>query len=304
MEREVTLPEGSPFRWVILVDPSAEEAEAFGARYQLSSAAIGDFLLHPHLPKFERLESERILMFRSFDEQAKRGDTYKTITRRLLLIIKGDLLVTVFRREQPYFSAEERWTQEPGRGPLRMEQLLVRLIAGAVRSYTQPLQESEERLDSVETGLFQRKSPPQSLKQVYGIKRQVSVIKRILWRTLSVLDQLKTALPSETDALQDIREETDRLHTWADELFENAIQLAMLEVGLNGQRSNDVMRILTVFSAFFLPLTFIVGLYGMNFSRMPELHHPLGYPLVWILMLLVVLGIFHWFRRNGWLGRG
>ncbi len=302
MERSVPLPEGTPFRWVILVEPDSEEAEAFGERYALHPSSVRDFVLHPHLPKFERLPGEHVILLRAYDEQAKRGDTYQAMTRRLLTIVKGDLLVTVLRREQPYFTLEQAkvldWSEAE---PPQLNSTLASLMASVIRTYAEPLRECEERLDAAETALFQRKTPPASLKQVYGIKRRVSVIKRILWRSLAVLDQLKVAYPAMADDLQDIREETDRLHTWAEELFEAAIQLAMLEVGLAGQRTNDVMRILTVFSAFFLPLTFIVGVYGMNFPNMPELRHPLGYPAVWVAMALVVLAIFVWFRRKGWM---
>ena len=62
------------------------------------------------------------------------------------------------------------------------------------------------------------------------------------------------------------------------------------------------MRVLTVFSAFFLPLTFIVGIYGMNFAHMPELAQPWGYPAVLVIMAAVSGTIFVWFRRKGWLG--
>ncbi|MFN5681381.1 MAG: CorA family divalent cation transporter, partial [Bacteroidota bacterium] len=58
---------------------------------------------------------------------------------------------------------------------------------------------------------------------------------------------------------------------------------------------------LTVFSAFFLPLTFLVGVYGMNFKYMPELDNPWGYPGVWALMLGIVIFIYVWFRRKNWL---
>jgi magnesium transporter len=70
---------------------------------------------------------------------------------------------------------------------------------------------------------------------------------------------------------------------------------------LASQKTNEVMRILTVFSAFFLPLTFIVGVYGMNFQWMPELQVQYGYPAVMVFMALVTLLIFQWFKRKNWL---
>jgi magnesium transporter len=60
------------------------------------------------------------------------------------------------------------------------------------------------------------------------------------------------------------------------------------------------MRVLTIFSAFFMPLTFIVGIYGMNFEFMPELSSPIGYPAVWAIMIAITAGIYAWFRVNGW----
>jgi magnesium transporter len=91
------------------------------------------------------------------------------------------------------------------------------------------------------------------------------------------------------------------LETDTDDLHENIHQLLNIYISLASQKTNEVMRILTVFSAFFLPLTFIAGVYGMNFHWMPELHQKYGYPAVIILMALVTLIIFQWFKRKNWL---
>ena len=72
-------------------------------------------------------------------------------------------------------------------------------------------------------------------------------------------------------------------------------------ISISSQRTNEVMRTLTVFTAFFLPTTFIVGVYGMNFENMPELQHPYGYPAVLGFMLLVTILIYTWFKRKGWM---
>ena len=74
-----------------------------------------------------------------------------------------------------------------------------------------------------------------------------------------------------------------------------------MQLALASHRSGEVMRVLTLFSAFFLPLTFVVGVYGMNFDYMPELRHPLGYPLVLAAMAGVTLAIYVWFKRRGWI---
>jgi magnesium transporter len=84
----------------------------------------------------------------------------------------------------------------------------------------------------------------------------------------------------------------------ADEVIDDTNNLMSTYLSLNAQKSNEVMKLLTVFAAFFLPLTFIVGIYGMNFDNMPELHHPYGYYAVMVLMLLIVIWIYVWFKSR------
>jgi magnesium transporter len=91
------------------------------------------------------------------------------------------------------------------------------------------------------------------------------------------------------------------MHAYADELLEEVNSLLSIQLALASHRTNEVVRVLTVFSVFFLPLTFIVGIYGMNFDFMPELRQRWGYPAVLAGMGAVTLAIYLWFRRRGWL---
>jgi magnesium transporter len=76
-----------------------------------------------------------------------------------------------------------------------------------------------------------------------------------------------------------------------------------LAISVASQRTNEVIRVLTIFSVFFMPLTFIVGIYGMNFRTMPEIEWVWGYPFAWGIMISVTLAIGLWFKRRGWLGK-
>jgi magnesium transporter len=284
--------------WLDLEGPSDQEVTEAADRHGLHPDAVLDFLSQPHLPKCERLPGQIIVIVRGYDELADRGDNIQALTRRLVLLLKDGMLITLHRRDQPYIVQvrEKMEATAPS-----AERLLLLLCGGAVASFADPLKVCEEQLDDIETALMTGQDTTHHLRELFDLKRRCSVIKRTLWRTITVLDQLKNLMEDRLGQVADIREDADRLCAWSDELLENANHIMTLELGVASHRTNDVMRVLTVFSAFFLPLTFIAGVYGMNFKWMPELEKHYGYPLAWLGMGLVTLGIFLWFRRRGWL---
>ena len=98
--------------------------------------------------------------------------------------------------------------------------------------------------------------------------------------------------------MQDLKDKLLSLTLSFDELLEISNNLLHTYMSVNSQKSNDVRKLLTVFSAFFLPLTFIAGIYGMNFQNMPELNWPLGYFYTLALMAFIALIIYYWFKRK------
>jgi magnesium transporter len=87
-----------------------------------------------------------------------------------------------------------------------------------------------------------------------------------------------------------------------DTFREIAIGLVEIYLSSVSHRTNEIIKVLTILSSIFIPLTFIVGVYGMNFENMPELHWRYGYHLTWVIMLAVVASLLVYFRRNGWIG--
>lgn len=301
MHQTHPLPEGTPFIWVDVLDPREEEARTLSDEYGLPAEVVRDFLKQPHLPKIERFEEGLLVIVRAWDEKGGGGETFQALTRRLVMFRTPDHLFTVRRRDQPFAQLVIQKANAPGAAVPKPEHLLRWLIGGAVHSYEAPLRVSEEALDRLESALLAREVVSDRLRQIYQVKRRCSVIKRVLGRTLAILGELRTDFHDEGGFLSDLHEETDRLQAWADELQEGATHLLNLHLSLQGHRTNEVMRVLTVFSAFFLPLTFVAGVYGMNFKYMPELNTHYGYYITWGGMALLTLGIFMWFRNKGWM---
>jgi magnesium transporter len=125
--------------------------------------------------------------------------------------------------------------------------------------------------------------------------------RKLIYLMKEVCENLKHPSKSIDTYHQDLKETANSVLVQAEQLNENITHLLNLHISIATMRTNEVMRVLTVFSVFFLPLTFVVGVYGMNFKYMPELESRLGYPLVWLLMVGIILVIFFWFRRKRWI---
>lgn len=305
MLRTIYRSESPAFTWLDLVEPSRADLDEIARQYGLTATAVQDCLDPEHLPKFERFNGTSFAILRGHDELAGAdADSVQAFTRKVAIFWGKDFLITIHRKDQPYLSRlMEEWAR--GRGGLAatdpMQQLLVDLANAVILSYENPLVMAEERLDAYESSLFTDHDVARLLADLYLIKRRVGLAKRLLWRTISIASRLG-GVEQRTAALsQDLRENAESMHFYADELLEDVTNLLNMQLQLAAHRTNEVVQLLTIFSAFFLPLTFIVGIYGMNFDFMPELRHQWGYPGVWVLMLGVCVGIWVWFRRRRWL---
>lgn len=294
------------FRWLDLVGPARADLEAVAREYGLAATAVQDCLDPEHLPKFERFNGTNFAILRAADEQAEaRADTVQAFTRKVAIFWGADFLITIHRKDQPYLSAVmQRWrdrTAVADDAQRCLAELLVDITNAVVLSYEPPLMNAESKLDAFEGQLLGEHDVAALLCEMYLIKRRVTLAKRLLWRTLSIATRLPGAGDRTSPLMQDLRENAESMHFYADELLEDVTNLLNMQLALAAHRTNEVIQVLTVFSAFFLPLTFIVGVYGMNFEHMPEISHPLGYPFVWIVMIAVGAAIWSWFRRRGWM---
>jgi magnesium transporter len=303
------------FVWLDVVQPTDAELAELGRAYSLVSTAVSDCLDPEHLPKFEEFDSHTFVIVRAFDERSDRtSGTVQALTRKLAIFYGPAFLITIHRAELPWLEAivakrQADQAARAGGGPGKeglQASLLTRVLNGAVDTYLQPMETIESRIDAFESLVFSggastRGAFAQELREIHVLKRQVTLIKRLLWRTLDVVQRMTPTAGRAATLFRDVHENVESSHFYADELLDDANTLLSVQLALAAHRTGEVMRVLTVFSVFFLPLTFLVGVYGMNFDFMPELHTLWGYPVALGAMAIITLAIYLWFRRRGWL---
>jgi len=300
MQNQLATPTNHAFTWLDLNDPSTEELNQVAQQYDLYYTVIKDCLEPDHLPKFESIGPVNFIITRIYNpDKDTDADTIQELSNKIAIFYSKDFLITVHRYEQPVLEEIKNRYVDPGHCSTTAE-LSIRIVRWVLASYIDPGLALASELDDHESALFLGIPTKQVLQQLYYLKRKASSAKRILTLTEDILHCLQRS-EGASPVLQDTMDLHLKARTIYEQLEEAATHLLNIYLSMASQRTNEVMRVLTIFSAFFLPLTFIAGIYGMNFEHMPELKWPLGYPGVLLTMAVVALGIYGWFKRKGWL---
>ena len=308
--RQVVLETDNPrFRWIDVSGPEPHELEALAAEYGLHPLAVQDCLDSEHRPKYERMEEVTFVILRAIDERAgPRDDTMQKLTRKVALVFNKELLVTVHRVEMTFLDAIKQKAgtvrhSKSGRTPA-CAPYVIAIANGVIDTFWPPLDAAENAISALEERPVGYKDRGHVIHETFHLKRRINALRLTARHTLETVKRMAAAgeehLPG-SPFLNDLKENAETLYFATDEIMEDANNLLSLELAAADHDTNEVMRVLTIFSAFFLPLTFIVGVYGMNFDVMPELRWALGYPIVLGFMFATCVGIYLWFHRKGWM---
>ena len=223
-------------------------------------------------------------------------------------LILGPTWVISFQ-EQPgdvFNPIRERIRNNKGRiRKMGADYLMYSLVDAIVDNCFSILELVGERVEGLEEQLVT--SPrPETLRTIHGLKREMITMRKSLWPLREVVNGLQhgeSSLIKESTGiyLRDIYDHTVQVIDTV-ETFRDMIS-GMLDIYLSSvsNRMNEVMKVLTIIATIFIPLTFVAGIYGMNFDVMPELHWAWSYPIVWTVMIGVAVFMVFFFRRKKWL---
>ncbi len=279
------------FVWIDICQPDKSSLDKIAKEYQLDYFQIKDSLEPGHLPKFERTPNYNFVILRAFTASPKQGaTTINELSNKIAFFYNGSKIITVHRSEFSFLETVRKDYSST-------EDVLIYLIHKMVETYVEPLNALDDKIDQIEKTIFLKDYSNVSLEDLYFLKAKTRITKKLLQIFQNVTQQIEVSESSKS-ALQDIKDRLLSLLLNYDEVLENANNLLHTYLSVNAKKSNDVMKLLTVFSAFFLPLTFVAGIYGMNFENMPELKWKFGYFLTLGIMALISLVILIWFKRK------
>jgi magnesium transporter len=289
----------SSFQWVDVVSPNEAELLALGEKFGIHPYSIKDCLEPDHLPKYESQEGYHFLIARLMIEHphSAKIHTIQQATSKLAIFYNENFILTIHRLPLEFIdTVKERYYDS--RKCHTPNELAVRLLWNVLKTYEKPSLALAKEIDIYEERIFLKNLSPLLMKNLYFLKRRTHIANKLLQMTGGIVQSIQA---KDKIALQDLRDMQVQLQSAYAQSLEDVNNLLHFYMSLSSQKTNEVMRILTVFSAFFLPLTFIVGIYGMNFKFMPELDYIHGYKLTWLLMILITIFIFQWFWRKKWL---
>jgi magnesium transporter len=327
------LPPGHTVRWINVTGlGDAAVLRAIGQRFHIHPLALEDIANTTQRPKVEAYEDYLFIVTRvpagpmltqtgedpSFEDAHGGGRRAASaeellVTEQLSICLGKDFVLTFQEHAGEVFEpVRHRLKNGSGRLRSRGPDYLVYALLDAVIDAFFPLMETYgEHVEDLETDVVTKREIDQ-IARIHDLKRNLLTARRAVWPQREMLNAIirdETRLVSSDTKvfLRDCYDHTIQLIDMIETYREIASGLVDIQLASQSNRMNEIMKVLTIIATIFIPLSFVAGVYGMNFNtaspwNMPELKWRYGYAAVWILMLTIGAGLLVWFRRKGWIG--
>ena len=297
--------------WVDVKGLGSEDVlRRVGKVFSLHPLVLEDIVNVPQRPKIEEYDDQLLIIARMVTMKPS-GNGF--ISEQVSLVLGRHYLLTV--QEEPEYDCfgPIRERLRTGKGTIRKQgadYLAYALLDSIIDGFFPVLEEYGEKIEELEDEVVSNPSR-QTLEKIHSIKRELLGLRRAIWPQR---DAINTLIRDGNDLI------SHDVNVYLRDCYDHAIQVldmvetyrelaaSLMDVYLSSvsNKMNEIMKLLTVISSIFIPLTFIAGVYGMNFDpskspfNMPELDWYWGYPACWAVMLTTAFGLIYFFWRRGW----
>ncbi|MGQ0811097.1 MAG: magnesium/cobalt transporter CorA [Nitrospiraceae bacterium] len=278
--------------------------EALGKQFNLHPLLLEDITNTDQRPKLDDYDTYGYIVLKMLRVGPRRED----IEVEQVSLVFGRQFILSFQENGGDVFQPIRERLRTGKGRIRQggaDYLLYSLVDAIVDHYFAVLETLGERIESLQDAVVESPKPA-TLHDIHALKRQLLFIRRAVWPLREVMNNLSRAdsqfLREPTKLFfRDVYDHVVQIVDTIETLREMVSGMQDIYISSTSYRLNAVMKVLTIITTIFMPLTFIVGIYGMNFEHMPELKSPWGYPLVLFSMVVIAVGMLAFFKRKKWL---
>jgi magnesium transporter len=294
----------TPVTWLnVAGSHQVETLEEIGSHLEIHALVLEDILDTSQRPKMEDFEQ---YLFIELNMLSWKEDQPQIESEQVSLILGENFVVTFQERKKDVFDPVRKRIRESKSRLTKQgaDYLAYSLIDAIVDHYFIVLENLGEQIEFLEEELVTDPDPG-TLQSIHVLKRELIFLRKSVWplrEVIGALERGESPLFRESSLiyLRDIYDHTIQIIDTV-ETFRDMVS-GMLDIYLSSvsNRMNEIMKVLTIIATVFIPLSFIVGLYGMNFNYMPELQWKWGYPMIWGVIISVVVCMLIYFRRKKW----
>lgn len=280
-----------------------ELIEKMGKMYDIHPLTLEDIVHVDQRPKFEEYDNYLLAILKMI--------LYEGVVHaeQLSLLLMQNNTVISFQEPQggdAFDVIRTRLRQGKGRvRKLKADYLFYALMDAVVDYYFNTVERIGDKIEVIEEEII-NEPQRQSLIELYNLKREVIYLRKQVW---PLRDMIANLLRSETEFItentqlffRDLQDHSTRIIDTVETYRDLLSSIMDIYLSTNSNKMNEVMKVLTIMSSIFIPVTFIAGVYGMNFEFMPELKSPYGYAAVWVVMLGVMGGMVFYFKKKRWI---
>jgi magnesium transporter len=274
-----------------------------GNHFQIHPLTLEDILQTAQRPKMESFNSYLyiVLSMLSYHEDAGR-----VRTEQVSLLLTRDALISFQESKGDVFEpVRQRLRQHRGRiRKTGCDYLAYALLDAVVDHYFIALERIGTDIERIEEAILETPEPG-VLENLYSLKREIVHLRKHVWPLRELVNSMTHQdlefIRNDTLLfLRDVHDHAVQVIETIESFRDLLTSLLDLYLSMNSNRMNEVMKVLTIIATIFIPISFIAGVYGMNFKNMPELNWPFGYALAWSLMAAVAFGLILFFKHKKW----
>ncbi|MFC0343122.1 magnesium transporter CorA family protein [Epilithonimonas hispanica] len=289
------------WEWIDVTAPTEEDLQFLHERYHINYLLLEDTIDPNHLPKYEEVDNVKFFLTReSTDLERRNLNSISDISSKLGIFLLPKLIITTHRVKSKSINEVCEELKKDNPENISRDKLALRLALKVMKTFDDESQTLLEVMDAMENEIFLKNTnQTNQIRRLYKLKRKSGLNTRILNISGEWISKFKNLELDDVEVMDLLDKQKDVIADF-DHVNAQTVNLISMFLALSDQKANQVMKLLAIYSVYFLPITFIAGIYGMNFDNMPELHHKHGYFYTLGLMLLIVVCTFIYTRRKKW----